>query len=66
MVTSIRMRVTTPAFSKNLQVIVITDQGCQIVYLHAKNPNVGTFWWTLEWKMLVYLMTIRNILHIGV
>jgi hypothetical protein len=29
----------------------------------AKNPNLGTFWWALEWKMLVYFITIWSVLH---
>jgi hypothetical protein len=28
-----------------------------------KNPNLGTFWRALEWKMLVHFMTIWNILR---
>jgi hypothetical protein len=37
-------------------------QGCQRVYFHTKIPNLGTFWRALEWKMLVYLLAIWNIL----
>jgi hypothetical protein len=33
-----------------------------MVYFHTKTPNLGKFWWALEWKMLVYLMVIWNIL----
>jgi hypothetical protein len=33
-------------------------QGCQMVYFHSKNPNLGIFWRTLEWKMLLYFMKI--------
>jgi hypothetical protein len=33
-------------------------QGCQMVYFKTKNPNLGTFWWALEWKVLVYLKAI--------
>jgi hypothetical protein len=29
----------------------------------TKNPNLGKFWRALEWKMLVYFMTIWNILR---
>jgi hypothetical protein len=28
-------------------------QGCQMVTFKSKNPNLGIFWWALEWKMLV-------------
>jgi hypothetical protein len=33
-------------------------QGCQMVYFKTKNPNLGTFWRVLQWKMLVYLMPL--------
>jgi hypothetical protein len=36
-------------------------QGCQMVYFQTKNPNLGKFLMALEWKMLVYFMTIWNI-----
>jgi hypothetical protein len=36
------------------------NQGCQMVYFNTKNPNLGIFWRALEWKMLVYFMTIVN------
>jgi hypothetical protein len=39
------------------------QQGCQIVYLQTKNCNLGTFWTVLQWKMLVYFMTIWSILR---
>jgi hypothetical protein len=38
-------------------------QGCQMVYFHTKNHNLGKFWRPLEWKKLVYFMTIENILR---
>jgi hypothetical protein len=38
------------------------NQGCQMVYFQTKNPNLGKFWMDLEWKMLLYFMTIWNIL----
>jgi hypothetical protein len=38
-------------------------QGCQMVYFQTKNPNLGIFWWALECKMLLYFMTIWNILR---
>jgi hypothetical protein len=41
-------------------------QGCQLVYFHTQNPNLGMFWRTWEWKMLLCLMTISNIWgHLG-
>jgi hypothetical protein len=45
--------------------LALTDpkQGCQMVYFQTKNPNLGKFWRALEWKMLVYFMTIWNILR---
>jgi hypothetical protein len=33
-----------------------------MVLFQTKNPNLGKFWRVLEWKMLVYFMTIWNIL----
>jgi hypothetical protein len=33
-----------------------------MVYFQTKNPNLGKFWRALEWKILVYFMTIWNIL----
>jgi hypothetical protein len=35
-------------------------QGCQMVYLQTKSPTWGKIWRALEWKMLLYLMTIWN------
>jgi hypothetical protein len=29
-------------------------QGCQMVCIQTKNPNLGKFWRVLQWKMLVY------------
>jgi hypothetical protein len=37
-------------------------RGCQMVYFQTKNPNFGKFLRALEWKMLIYFMTIWNIL----
>jgi hypothetical protein len=39
------------------------EQGCQMVYLQAKNPNLGKFWRILQRKILVYFMSIRYILR---
>jgi hypothetical protein len=33
-----------------------------MVHFQTKNPNLGKFWGSLEWKMLVYFMVIWNIL----
>jgi hypothetical protein len=41
---------------------VMPSQGCQTVYFRTKNPNFGKFWRDLEWKLLVYFITIWNIL----
>jgi hypothetical protein len=38
-------------------------QGCQMVYFQTKNPNVGSFWRALDWKMFIYFMAIWNILR---
>jgi hypothetical protein len=40
-----------------------TEQGCQLVYFRTKNSNLGKIWWTLTWNMLVYFITIWNILR---
>jgi hypothetical protein len=29
-----------------------------MVYFQTKNPNLGKIWRALEWKMLLYFMTI--------
>jgi hypothetical protein len=34
-----------------------------MVCFQTKNPNLGKFWSALEWKMLLYFMTIWNILR---
>jgi hypothetical protein len=39
-------------------------QGCQMVCFQTKNPNFGKFWRVLQWKILVYFMTIWSILEI--
>jgi hypothetical protein len=38
-------------------------QGCQMVYFQTKNPNLGKFWRTLDWKMLTYFMAICTTLQ---
>jgi hypothetical protein len=37
-------------------------QGCQMVSSQAKNNNMGIFWRALEWKMLIYILGISNML----
>jgi hypothetical protein len=39
------------------------NRGCQTVYFHAKNPNLGTFVSALELKLLVCFIIICNILR---
>jgi hypothetical protein len=36
--------------------------GCQMVCFLTQNPNLGKFWRGLDWKMLIYFLTIWNIL----
>jgi hypothetical protein len=31
------------------------EQGCQMVYFHTKNLNLGIFWRALEWEMVCML-----------
>jgi hypothetical protein len=33
-------------------------QGCQMVYFHTKNPNLGIFWRALEFKILVHILCV--------
>jgi hypothetical protein len=40
-----------------------TYQGCQMVCFQTKNPNLGKFWNAWHWKILIYFMSISNILH---
>jgi hypothetical protein len=43
------------------------NQGCQMVYFQTKNPNLGKLWRVLQWKMLLYFMSIWYILlQIGI
>jgi hypothetical protein len=42
----------------HLNAMYIYTQGCHLVYLRSKNPNFGTFFNALEWKVLVYFKTI--------
>jgi hypothetical protein len=35
-------------------------QGCQMVYFHTQNPNLGKFWRALKWKRLAYSTAIWN------
>jgi hypothetical protein len=34
-----------------------------MVSFQTKNPNLGKFWMTLDWKMLIYFRAIWNILE---
>jgi hypothetical protein len=34
-----------------------------MVCFQTKNPNLGNFWRVLQWKILVYFMTIWSILR---
>jgi hypothetical protein len=38
-------------------------QGCQMVYFHTKNPNLGKILRVLDWKMFIYLINIWYILR---
>jgi hypothetical protein len=38
-------------------------QGCQMVCFQTKGPNLGKFWRVLQWKILVYILTIWSILR---
>jgi hypothetical protein len=39
------------------------NQGCQAVYFHTNNPDLGKFCRVLERKLLVYFIAIWNILR---
>jgi hypothetical protein len=41
---------------------LIHSQGCQMVYFQTQNPNLDTFWRSLEWNVFLYFMVIWNIL----
>jgi hypothetical protein len=34
-----------------------------MVSFQTENPNLGKFWRALNWKVLIYIMAIWNILH---
>jgi hypothetical protein len=42
--------------------LLCVHAGCQLVYIHAKNTKLDQFWRDLEWKLLLYFVTIWNIL----
>jgi hypothetical protein len=44
----------------------LVAQGCQMVCFQTKNPNLGKFWWVLQWKMMVYSMDTWSILRSSV
>jgi hypothetical protein len=33
--------------------MMICSRGCQMVYFHTKNSNLGKFWRVFQWKLLV-------------
>jgi hypothetical protein len=37
------------------------SQGCQMIYLHTKNANLGTFSGDLDLKLLAYFMFLLNV-----
>jgi hypothetical protein len=41
--------------TQNTALYLVANLGCQMLYCHTKNPNLGKFWRALEWKMLVYI-----------
>jgi hypothetical protein len=43
-------------FRQNSKVASCTYSDCQMVYFQTKNRNLGKFWRTLQWKMLIYIM----------
>jgi hypothetical protein len=40
-----------------------TVQGCQMVCLQTKNPNLVKLWKVLQWKMIVCFIDTRSILQ---
>jgi hypothetical protein len=44
-------------------IISTAVQGCQMVYFHTKNPNLGVLKRALELKMLLHFMVILNFLR---
>jgi hypothetical protein len=42
-------------------IMSMSNQGCQMVCFQTKNPNLGQVRRALEWKMLLYFMSIWNI-----
>jgi hypothetical protein len=49
--------------SKSHPQIHTHNQGCQMVCFQTKNLNLGKFLGVLQWKILVYFMTICSILR---
>jgi hypothetical protein len=41
------------------------NQGCQMVSFQTKNTNLGMFWRTLEWQMLISILVIGIFTRIG-
>jgi hypothetical protein len=45
------------------RIVQIADQGCQMVYFQTKNLNMGIFRRALECIVLLYFITVWNILR---
>jgi hypothetical protein len=45
-------------FGRNVTCAKTDPQGCQMVCFQTKNPYLGKFWRTLDWKMLAYCIAI--------
>jgi hypothetical protein len=43
---------------------VAFEPGLPDGFFQTKNPNLGKFWWVLQWKILAYFMTIWSILRL--
>jgi hypothetical protein len=41
-----------------------TSQGCQMVHFLTKNPILGKIFRALDWTMLIYFMSVWNVLRI--
>jgi hypothetical protein len=37
---------------------ITLHQGCQIVHFQTKDSNLGKYWRVLQWKMLIYFISI--------
>jgi hypothetical protein len=51
---AVQMKAVSVSGSIQLSFLGTTlEQGCQMVSFQTKNPNLGGFWRTLKWKMLL-------------